>query len=152
MVQDPITILVVDDDLGHCELVRRNLRRSAVNNPVIVLHSGDDALDYVHARRAHAGRDPTEKILILLDINMPGATNGVDALRQLKGNATTRSLPVFMLTSTEDPREVASCYELGCNVYITKPVEPGGFVETIQRLGRMIEIVHVAPPAIEQPA
>ncbi len=151
-VPDPITILVVDDDEGHCELVRRNLRRAALQNPVVVLHSGEAALDYVHGAGPQAGRAAAEQLLMLLDINMPGAIDGLDVLRQLKSDAATRNLPVIMLTSTDNPREIARCYELGCNVYITKPVDAALFVEAIRRLGLFLEIVSVAAPALEAAA
>jgi CheY-like chemotaxis protein len=142
---EPITILVVDDDEGHCELVRRNLRRAALQNPVVVVHSGEAALDYVYRRGRHGGRAATGSLLVLLDINMPGAINGLDVLHQLKGEVSTRNLPVIMLTTTDDPREIDRCYQLGCNVYVTKPVDPSRFVEAIRRLGRFIEIVSVVP-------
>jgi len=140
MVSEPITILVADDDPGHCELIRRNLRRVVAGNPVVVV------LDFV------LGRDATERLMVLMDINMPGATNGVDALRQIKASPATRTLPVFMLTSTDDPREVAGCYALGCNIYLTKPVDPANFIEAIGRLGRMIEIMDVPPFGATEPA
>jgi CheY-like chemotaxis protein len=142
---NPVTILVVDDDEGHCELIRRNLRRAAPQTPVVVVHSGEAALDYVHGRGLHAGRAAAWPLLILLDINMPGAINGLDVLRQLKTDASTRNLPVIMLTTTDDPREIARCYELGCNIYVTKPVDPTIFIDAIHRLGLFIEITTLAP-------
>jgi CheY-like chemotaxis protein len=146
---DPVTILVVDDDQGHCELVRRNLRRVALRNPIVVVNSGEAALDYVHGSGPHAGRAAVGKLLILLDINMPGAINGMDVLRQLKTDASTRNLPVVMLTTTDEPREIARCYELGCNFYVTKPLDPTMFIDAIHRLGLFIEIISVAPLASE---
>jgi CheY-like chemotaxis protein len=139
------TIIVVDDDAGHSELIRRNLRRAAVRNSIVILNSGEDALDYVHGRGAHAGRSGGDRLLMLLDINMPGPVNGIDVLRQLKARTATQTLPVIMLTSTDDPREIAQCYELGCNVYITKPMDSHRFIEAIRRIGLFLEIVSVAP-------
>jgi CheY-like chemotaxis protein len=83
--------------------------------------------------------------MILLDINMPGAANGLDVLRQIKSHPRTQRMPVIMLTSTENPTEVARCYELGCNVYVTKPIDPRDFVEAIRRIGLFVEIVRIAP-------
>ena len=142
---NPVTILVVDDDEGHCELIRRNLRRVALRNPIVVVNSGEAALDYVHGSGPYAGRAAAWPLLILLDINMPGAINGLDVLRQLKTDPSTRNLPVIMLTTTDDPREIARCYELGCNIYVTKPVDPAVFIDAIHRLGLFIEISTLAP-------
>jgi CheY-like chemotaxis protein len=147
---DPVTILVVDDDLGHCELIRRNLRRAAAHNPVVVLHTGEAALAHVRACGTPDGHAAPGPLLILLDINMPGAINGMDALRLLKADPMLRTLPVIMLTTTDDPREIARCYDLGCSAYVTKPIDPAMFVEAIRRLGLFIEINQVAPFGMAQ--
>lgn len=135
------SIVVVDDDPGHCELVRRNLRRAGVDNPIVVLNSGDLALDYVFRTGPYETRAHDSEMLLLLDINMPGGANGLDVLRQIKADPTTRVIPVIMLTTTDDPKEINRCYELGCSVYITKPVDPQAFVEAVNRLGLFISVV-----------
>jgi len=135
-----LMILVVDDDDGHRELIRRNLLRAGVTNPVIGLVNGSDALDYVFCRGAHADRKTDAQLLMLLDVNMPGI-NGIEVLRRIKSDPQTRKIPVIMLTTTDDPREVDQCYELGCSVYVTKPVDPTSFIEAIKRLGMFISIV-----------
>jgi CheY-like chemotaxis protein len=140
-----VTILVVDDDPGHCELIRRNLRRALVKNVIEMVHDGEEALNYVHRRGAHTGQAIAERLLLLLDINMPGAVNGLDVLQQIKGNPVTRIIPIIMLTSTDNPREMARCYELGCNIYITKPVDAQQFIDAIRRIGLFVDIVSVAP-------
>lgn len=140
----PITIVVVDDDPGHGELIRRNLHRAAGANPVVIINSGDDALDFIYAKGPHAGRPGDDRLLILLDINMPGGINGLDVLRHIKADPRTQSMPVIVLTSTDDPAQITRCYELGCNVYITKPVDPRDFVEAIRRIGLFAQIVKVA--------
>ena len=86
-----------------------------------------------------------ERLLVLLDINMPGQMNGLDVLREIKGTPATRKIPVIMLTTTDDPREISRCYDLGCSVYITKPIEALGFIEAIKRLGLFVSIVSLAP-------
>jgi CheY-like chemotaxis protein len=137
------TILIVDDDEGHVELVRRNLRRIALCNPILTIQDGERALDYVFRRgefAERAGGDP----LILLDINMPGSLNGLEVLRQIKADPVARKTPVIMLSTTDDPREVSKCYELGCSVYITKPVDSQHFIEAVQRLGLFLQIICVA--------
>ena len=135
-----VTILVVDDDDGHSVLVCRNLRRSGINNPIVTLTAGSQALDYVFCRGAYVDRTGNGELLILLDINMPGI-DGVEVLRQIKSDPRTKQIPVLMLTTTDDPREINRCYELGCSVYITKPVDPSAFVEAIQRLGLFVSVV-----------
>lgn len=136
------TILIVDDDEGHVELVRRNLRRIAVSNPIVALNSGEQALDYVFRRGEWAERDGPDP-LILLDINMPGRLNGVEVLRQVKQDPATRKIPIIMLSTTDDPREVSLCYELGCSVYMTKPVDAMIFIDAIKRLGLFLQVIRV---------
>jgi CheY-like chemotaxis protein len=136
------TILVVDDDEGHVELLRRNLGRLALGNPLLALNDGAKALDYIFRRREFAERKGADP-LILLDINMPGAIGGVEVLRQIKADHKTRNTPVIMLSTTDDPREISLCYELGCSVYITKPVDPLQFIEAIRRLGLFIQIIRL---------
>ncbi len=88
--------------------------------------------------------EPHGSILLLLDIKMP-KVDGVEVLRQLKADPRTNTIPVIMLTTTDDPRKVRRCYELGCNVYITKPVDYQAFIEAIRRLGLFLQVVQVPP-------
>jgi CheY-like chemotaxis protein len=136
------TILIVDDDEGHVELVRRNLSRIALGNPLIAINDGARALDYIFRRGEFAGRQGADP-LILLDINMPGSVGGVEVLRQIKADPATCKTPIIMLSTTDDPREVALCYELGCSVYITKPVDPIQFIEAIRRLGFFLQVIRL---------
>ncbi len=141
-----LAILVVDDDEGHAELVRRNLRRAGVSNPIVRLTTGQDALDYVFRQGEFASR-PQGHLMILLDINMPGV-DGVDVLTRIKADPQRRAIPVVMLTTTDDPREVERCYALGCNVYMTKPVEPLAFIDAVNRLGLFLSVVDVPPEEV----
>jgi CheY-like chemotaxis protein len=143
-IESTFEILIVDDDEGHVELVRRNLRRIGIANPLVVLHEGARALDYVFRRGEFAAREGADPLL-LLDINMPGSVNGVEVLRQIKGNPLTRKTPIIMLSTTTDAREVDLCYDLGCSVYITKPVDPIQFIEAIKRLGLFLQVIRLAP-------
>ena len=142
-IESTFEILIVDDDEGHVELVRRNLKRIGIGNPLIVLHEGARALDYVFRRGEFAGREGADP-LILLDINMPGSVNGVEVLRQVKAHPLTRKTPILMLSTTTDAREIALCYDLGCSVYITKPVDPIQFIEAIKRLGLFLQVIRLA--------
>ena len=137
-----VRILAVDDDHGHIELIRRNLARAGFMNEIIPVHSGEEAMDFVYMRGDFAGRQAKGRLLILLDINMPGM-DGLEVLRTLKSDPQKARIPVIILTTTEDPREVQRCYELGCSVYITKPVSSDRFMDAIKRLGLFISVVEL---------
>ncbi len=139
---EPSTILLAEDDEGHATLVQRNLQRAGIVNELIWVKDGQEALDYVRSEGAYAGRPQTVPLVILLDINMP-RMGGVEALRRLKMDERTKTIPAVMLTTTDDPREVEHCYELGCGLYITKPVEYDAFCETVRRLGLFLQVVTV---------
>jgi CheY-like chemotaxis protein len=142
MVAEPMVVLMAEDDDGHATLTQRNLKRSGVVNEIIHVKDGRAALDFVRREGAYAGRDPNGPLLVLLDINMP-RVDGVEVLRQLKADERTAQVPVIMLTTTDDPREIQHCYELGCSVYVTKPVVYDEFTEAVQRLGLFLAIVRV---------
>lgn len=139
MRTESMKILLAEDDDGHATLIRRNLERAGVINEVIHVKDGQEALDYLRSGKSHA------PMMLLLDINMP-RVNGIDVLREVKKNPATAALPVIMLTTTDDPREVQRCYDLGCSIYLTKPVQYAEFVEAIKRLGMFLEIIK-PPPA-----
>jgi CheY-like chemotaxis protein len=142
MAAEPILIVLVEDDDGHATLVERNLQRAGLANGIHRLKDGQDALDYVQGKGAYAGQLTPRPMLLLLDIKMP-RVDGVEVLRQLKSDPRTALIPVIMLTTTDDPREIQRCYELGCSVYITKPVDYQAFVEAINRLGLFLQVVRI---------
>lgn len=142
MIPRELVILLAEDDPGHAYLVQENLQEAGVANQVVHVSDGQEALDYIRCQGAHVGRVPDGPLLLLLDINMP-RVDGVGVLRELKGDPKTDQLPVIMLTTTDDPREVQRCYELGCSSYVTKPVAYDRFVEAIRRLGLFLSIVEV---------
>ena len=140
MISEKFLILMAEDDEGHANLIQRNLKRAGVKNEIFHVKDGQEALDFIHRRGPFAEQPLRGPLLVLLDINMP-KIDGVEVLRQLKGDAVTARIPVIVLTTTDDPREVARCYGLNCSVYITKPVEYDAFIEAIQRLGLFLQIV-----------
>lgn len=142
MATEPILIVLVEDDDGHASLVERNLKRAGLANGLLRLRDGQEALDYVQGKGAYSGRSMSHSPLLLLDIKMP-RVDGVEVLRQLKSDPRTALVPVIMLTTTDDPREIQRCYELGCSVYITKPVDYQTFVEAINRLGLFLQVVRI---------
>jgi CheY-like chemotaxis protein len=142
MAAEPILIVLVEDDDGHATLVERNLKRAGLANGIQRLKDGQEAIDFVLGKGAYSGLSTPHSMLILLDIKMP-RVDGVEVLRQLKSNPQTARVPVIMLTTTDDPREIDRCYELGCSVYITKPVDYQAFVEAINRLGMFLQVVRI---------
>jgi CheY-like chemotaxis protein len=142
MATEPLLIVLAEDDDGHASLVDRNLKRAGVDNGIHRLKDGQEALDYLLGRGEPPVRPAIPPLLLLLDIKMP-RVDGVEVLRQLKANPSTAVIPVIILTTTDDPREIQRCYELGCSVYITKPVDYQAFVEAIHRLGLFLQVVRV---------
>lgn len=147
MHHEPLQILLAEDDDGHARLIERNLQRAGFINRIVRARDGQEALDIVR----RGGAVPDTRFLLLLDINMP-RVDGVEVLRQLKADARTARTPIIMLTTTDDPREVERCYQLGCSVYITKPVRYEDFVEALTRLGMFLEIVKLPTPPSGPPA
>jgi CheY-like chemotaxis protein len=142
MAAEPLLIVLAEDDDGHASLVQRNLERAGLANGLQRLKDGQEALDYLRAEGNYAGRNTGQPVLLLLDIKMP-RVDGVEVLRLIKSDPRTALIPVIMLTTTDDPREIQRCYELGCSVYITKPVDYQGFVEAIKRLGLFLQVVRL---------
>jgi CheY-like chemotaxis protein len=135
-------IVLAEDDDGHAYLVQQNLQHAGVVNRFARTTDGQETLDYIYCEGQYRDRTTGGPLLLLLDINMP-RVDGVEVLRRLKSDPKTDQIPVIVLTTTDDPREIRRCYELGCNSYITKPVEYDRFVEAIRRLGLFLSIVKV---------
>ncbi len=160
-----VSIVLIEDDDGHATLVERNLRRSGISNGFVRFSDGQEALDYFFAAPLAVGpagpagpagaagatdapgapsREDLANVVVLLDLRMP-RVDGFEVLRRLKADPATASVPVIVLTTTDDPREIERCYELGCNVYITKPVEYDAFIEAVRRLGFFLQVVKLPP-------
>lgn len=137
-----VNILLVEDDPGHARLIEKNLRRSKINNPLVIIDNGAEALDYLLCQGQYAGQTRPSPLLVLLDLNLPGM-DGYQVLERMKSNPETRRIPVIILTTTDDYREVERCYQLGCNVYITKPVDYEQFADAISKLGLFLSIVKI---------
>ncbi len=137
-------ILIVDDDEGHALLVRDSLQEAGLGNEIEHFRDGQAVLDFFFHRGPGPFMEKGQSYLVLLDIRMP-KIDGVEVLRQLKVDKELRKLPIIMLTTTEDPREVDLCHNLGCNVYLQKPVDYGKFAEAMRRLGMFITLLLVPP-------
>jgi CheY-like chemotaxis protein len=137
---EEVVIILVEDDPGHALLIEKNLRRASIHNEVLRLTDGQQALDFLFPAGAEEGARPRVPLLVLLDLNMPGVS-GYEVLERMKARPETRAIPVIVLTTADDPREVNRCYALGCNVFITKPVDYVQFSEAIRRLGLFLAVV-----------
>ena len=141
-MDEPLVIAIAEDDEGHAKLVERNLRRAGVGNELVVFTDGEEALNFFFMKGPGPHRVTGRRYLLLLDIRMP-KVDGVEVLAKIKQNEELCKMPVIMLTTTNDPREIERCYRLGCSNYIAKPVEYDKFVEVIKQLGLFIMIVEV---------
>lgn len=137
-----VTILLVEDDPGHALLIEKNLRRGGVSNKIICLDDGQQAVDFLFKEGAYAGDTSPSPLLILLDLNLP-VLDGCQVLSRIKADERTKRIPVVVLTTTGNLEEVGKCYELGCNVYVTKPVDYEQFSEAIRNLGLFLSIVKI---------
>lgn len=140
MLKEHIKIIMVEDDDGHAKLIEKNLRRAGISNNITHINTGSKAMDYFFANDADA-----DKLLVLLDLNLP-EIDGYQILERIKKEERTKAIPVIILTTTDNPKEVDRCYDLGCNVYITKPVEYENFSAAIQKFGLMLSVVRVPNP------
>ena len=136
---EPFILVMIEDDEGHATLIKKNLNRAGIGNKMVHLSDGTQAIDYFFGPQNAQTHDKT---LVLLDLNLP-EIDGYEILRRLKSEPHTRNIPIIVLTTTDNPREIDRCYELGCNVYITKPVEYNNFADAIQKLGLMLAVVKV---------
>jgi len=137
-----LTILIAEDDDGHAELIITGLKESGICNQMIRFIDGKQTWDFISGKGKNMVLDKKKSYLLLLDINMP-KMDGIEVLEKIKGNSDFKNLPVIILTTTDDPREVEKCYNLGCNIYVTKPVDFLKFAETLKRLGLFIQVVKV---------
>ena len=138
----PVAIVMIEDDEGHARLIERNIRRAGVNNEITPFLNGTDALNYLLGPDGSGSDSSGRQLLILLDLNLPDMT-GLDILEKIKSNPHTRRSPVVVLTTTDDAREIQRCYDLGANVYITKPVNYESFANAIRQLGLFFAVMQV---------
>ena len=133
--QEQVEILLAEDNPEDAEMTLRALRRNNLANKLHWVKDGAEALDYLFCTGAYAGRDASRPPkLVLLDIKMP-KVDGIEVLRRLKANAATRSIPVVVMTSSDEERDVFESYRLGVNSYIVKPVQFDAFIETVAKIG-----------------
>jgi len=138
----PVTIAMIEDDEGHARLIEKNLRRAGVHNEIVPLADGASAIAFLFGSDGSGRVNKGRPLLILLDLNLPDMS-GIDILKRLKESEHLRVLPVVVLTTTDDKAEIQRCYDLGCNVYITKPVDYEKFANAVQQFGLFMYVMQV---------
>jgi len=142
----PVVIAMIEDDEGHARLIEKNIRRAGVTNEIQAFRDGTTALAYLLGPDGTGPVDLHNAHLILLDLNLPDMT-GIDILARIKENPRLRRAPVIVLTTTDDQREIQRCYDLGANVYITKPLNYESFANAIRQLGLFLSVMQI--PEVE---
>jgi CheY-like chemotaxis protein len=145
MTTEGLEVLLVEDDPDDLELTLHALKEARITNPIQVARDGEEALDYIFSRGSHTGRENTRPRVILLDLKLP-KVDGLQVLRQIKADGRTKGIPVVILTSSSEERDLIEGYRLGANSYIQKPVDFTQFQSTIRELGYYWLVVNQAPP------
>ena len=138
-----LEVLLVEDDPDDVELTLHTLQEARITNPIAVARDGEEALDYVFCRGACAGREDVAPRMILLDLNIPKIA-GLEVLRQIKADARAKGIPVVVLTSSGDERDLVEAYRLGANSYMQKPVDFVQLQKTIREMGYYLLMVNRA--------
>jgi len=139
---DPNTvrIVMIEDDEGHARLIEKNIRRAGISNDLKHFLDGTSALEYLFEHPE--GPAMNGPALVLLDLNLPDMS-GTDILARIKADERLHKVPVVVLTTTDDKQEIERCYNLGCNVYITKPVNYESFADAIRQLGLFLSVIQL---------
>jgi two-component system, response regulator len=141
---ESVEILLVEDNATDAELAMRALRKHNLANNLVWVKDGAAALDFVWRRGEYANRGNSRPKLVLLDLKLP-KIDGIEVLRQLKSSEQTKIIPVVMLTSSREERDLIDSYRLGVNSYIVKPVDFDNFLETVSKLGLYWSLMNVVP-------
>jgi CheY-like chemotaxis protein len=138
-------ILLVEDNLNDIELTIAALHQNHLVNEIVVARHGGEALDYLYRRGTFQGRPAGNPIVVLLDLKMP-KVDGLEVLRQLKGDPALKRIPVVMLTSSREETDLVKSYQLGVNAYVVKPVGFEQFADAIRQLGIFWAVLNEPPP------
>jgi DNA-binding response OmpR family regulator len=138
-------ILMVEDDPRDVELTLTALAEYNLTNEVVVIHDGEQALDYLYRRENYKARNNENPAVLLLDLKLP-KVDGLEVLQQVKSDETLKMIPVVVLTSSREERDMVASYKLGVNAYVVKPVDFHEFVNAIKELGMFWAIVNEPPP------
>jgi len=138
-------ILLVEDNLKDIEMVLAALKKNNFANEIVVARDGEEGLDYLYRRGKFRSRDDGLPIAVLLDLKMP-KVDGLEVLRQMKGDDALKVIPVVMLTSSREETDLVKSYKLGVNAYVVKPVGFQEFVDAIKQTGMFWAVVNEPPP------
>jgi CheY-like chemotaxis protein len=138
-----VAIVMIEDDEGHARLIEKNIRRAGISNEIHHFLDGTSAIEFL--TNDPAGPTHGAPVMVLLDLNLPDMS-GTAILERIKGHERLHRTPVVVLTTTDDKIEIQRCYDLGCNVYITKPVNYESFAEAIRQLGLFLAVIQVPEP------
>ena len=145
-MSEPKTILLVEDNANDVALALAALEEAQHPHDVIVMADGQQALDYLYRRGAHASRPDKLPTVVLLDLKLP-KVDGLEVLARIKQDEVLRTLPIVMLTSSREEKDLARCYALGANAYVVKPVVFSDYVSALQSLGLFWTVLNQPPPA-----
>jgi CheY-like chemotaxis protein len=138
-------ILYAEDSSADVELTLTALEEHHLANEVVVVNDGVEALDYLHRRGSFAGREPGNPAVVLLDLKMP-RLDGLEVLRQVKSDPELRTIPVVIMTSSREERDLIESYRLGVNAYVVKPVDFDQFVTAVKEVGMFWAVINEPPP------
>lgn len=138
-------ILLVDDSARDTELALDALSEHNLTNEIVTVRDGAEALDYLFCRGAYAGRDGPQPAVVLLDLKMP-KVDGIEVLRQVKADPVLRRIPVVVMTSSREEKDLLDSYNLGVNAYVVKPVQFHEFVDAMKQVGGFWALLNEAPP------
>jgi CheY-like chemotaxis protein len=141
-MNDAPCVLIAEDDEGHATLIRRNLKRAGFGDRAVYLKDGQELLDYVYRRAQFSERSPSDAVAIIADLNMP-RLGGFEVLQHLKSNEELARIPVYVMTTTDNPAEIERCYELGAAAYLVKPLDYGVFGEMVRRLAEFLASIRL---------
>jgi two-component system response regulator len=150
MNYNSVEILLVEDNANDAELTIRELKKNKMANNLVHVRDGEEALEFIFGTGRYNGLRDVERSpkVILLDIQMP-KVNGIEVLQQIKRDPRTRTTPVVILTSSKEDPDIKTCYDLGANSYIVKPVNFEGFAESVRNLGFYWLLINQAPKPSE---
>jgi CheY-like chemotaxis protein len=138
-------ILLVEDSPRDAEMILDALDAHQLANAVVHVRDGADALDYLYQRGQFAGRSDAQPALILLDLKLP-KVDGLEVLRQIKGDPALKMIPVVMMTSSREEQDLLDSYQLGVNAYVVKPLKFNDFVEAVKQVGMFWAVINEIPP------
>jgi CheY-like chemotaxis protein len=144
-----LTVLVAEDDEGHATLVHRNLGRAGLDAQPVRVRDGQELLDYLYRRGTWQRRPHHDAVAVLLDLNMP-RLGGLEVLERMKGDPHLAHIPVFVLTTTDNPAELDRCYNRGASVCVVKPVDYGAFGDMVRRLAGVLAVAKLPGEVIRE--